>query len=79
MKKAPPPTPVHERPMSEAEFIESYNKNMPEGYPKVSFSIMEKFKEAHASLFKGKGAWSLDQHRKRMFEWLPQNLQNRLP
>lgn len=74
MKKPPRPTPAYELPMSEAEFIESYNRNMPEGYPKVSVMVMEKFKEAHASLFKGKGFWSLDQHRKRMIEWLPQNL-----
>lgn len=60
--------------MSESEFLTSYNANMPEGYPKVSLPIMEKFKQAHQNLFKGKGFWSLDQHRKRMIEWLPQNL-----
>ena len=64
----------NETPMTSAEFLESYNKNMPEGYPLVSLTILERFKEAHASLFKGKGLWSLDQHRKRMIEWLPQNL-----
>lgn len=74
MKKSPRPTPVSELPMTEAEFLESYNRNMPEGYPRVSSAILKRFKEAHGSLFKGKGEWSLDQHRKRMIEWLPQNL-----
>ncbi|MBX4206403.1 hypothetical protein KW784_01290 [Candidatus Parcubacteria bacterium] len=74
MKKSPRPTPASELPMSESEFIESFNRNMPEGYPRVSLTILKRFKEAHGSLFKGKGAWSLDQHRKRMIEWLPQNL-----
>lgn len=61
-------------PMSEEEFIDSFNKNMPEGYPRVTVEILKRFKEAHLSMFKGKGAWSLDQHRKRMIDWLPQNL-----
>jgi hypothetical protein len=75
MKKSPRPTPISELPMTEAEFLTSYNQNMPESYPHVSLSIMQRFKEAHTNLFKGKGFWSLDQHRKRMIEWLPQNLQ----
>lgn len=74
MKKPPRPTPASELPMSEAEFIASFNANMPEGYPRVSPAILTRFKEAHANLFKGKGEWNLDQHRKRMIEWLPQNL-----
>lgn len=61
-------------PMTEGEFIDSFNKNMPEGYPKVTIDILKRFKEAHLSMFKGKGMWSLDQHRKRMIDWLPQNL-----
>ena len=61
-------------PMTGSEFLESYNKNMPEGYPLVSMEILQKFKEAHSSLFKTGGSWSLEQHRKRMIEWLPQNI-----
>ncbi len=64
----------YELPMSAKEFMESFNKNMPLGYPRASLAILEKFKQAHASLFKSNGSWSLDQHRKRMIEWLPQNL-----
>ncbi|OHA92022.1 MAG: hypothetical protein A3J09_00800 [Candidatus Zambryskibacteria bacterium RIFCSPLOWO2_02_FULL_51_21] len=63
-----------ERPLTNAEFLESYNKNMPEGYPRVTLSQLERFKEVHASLFKNKGVWTLDHHRKRMIDWLPQNI-----
>ncbi len=63
-----------ELPMTEAEFMTSYNQNMPEGYPLVSMAILERFKQAHTSLFKSGNTWSLDQHRKRMIEWLPQNI-----
>lgn len=60
--------------LSAAEFLESYNKNMPKGYPHVSMEILQKFKNEHLSLFKNSGLWSLDQHRKRMIDWLPQNI-----
>ncbi len=60
--------------LTAAEFLESYNKNMPKGYPHVSLEILERFKDQHLSLFKNKGLWSLDQHRKRMIDWLPQNI-----
>lgn len=74
MKKDPNFIPVHERVMSEEAFIASFNANMPEGYPHVTQETMKKFKAAHPSLFKSEHAWSLDQHRKRLIEWLPQNL-----
>ena len=74
MKKVPGQIMPNEMPLTNIEFLESYNKNMPEGYPHVSLAILEKFKAVHLSLFKANGAWSLDQHRKRMIEWLPQNI-----
>ena len=61
-------------PMTSVEFIESYNANMPHGYPHVSLEILEKFKLAHPNLFRNEGIWTLEQHRKRMIEWLPQNI-----
>ena len=65
---------LNEIPLTNVEFLESYNKNMPEGYPLVSLAILEKFKQTHLKLFNADGAWTLDQHRKRMIEWLPQNI-----
>lgn len=76
MKKDPNFIPVYERTMTEAEFLASFNANMPEGYPHVTLEIMKKFKAAHPSLFKSEHAWNLDQHRKRMIEWLPQHVEH---
>lgn len=74
MKKVSERIVPNETLLTAAEFLESYNKNMPEGYPHVTLVILEKFKEAHPSLFKNNSAWTLDLHRKRMIEWLPQNI-----
>jgi len=56
-----------------AEFLKSYNKNMPESFPRASTASLKKFQEAHAALFKNGDLWSLDQHRKKLIEWLPRN------
>jgi len=74
MKKVLGQIMLNEIPLTNVEFLKSYNENMPEGYPHVSLAILERFKKEHLSLFKSNGAWSLDQHRKRMIEWLPQNI-----
>lgn len=60
--------------LSDTEFLASFNKNMPTGYPHLTVALLNKFKEVHPSLFKGKGLWTLDQHRKRIINWLPQNV-----
>lgn len=74
MKKTPNKIMPNEVLLTALEFLESYNKNMPKDYPHVSLTILQKFKDEHLSLFKGSGLWSLDQHRKRMIDWLPQNI-----
>lgn len=74
MKKVSSRIVPDERPLTEAEFMASFNANMPEGYPHVTLDILERFKLAHPALFKKKNVWTLDLHRKRMIEWLPQNL-----
>lgn len=75
MKKDRIQTLPYERIMTEAEFMESFNQNMPDGYPHVTLEILARFRAAHPSLFTDKNAWSLDRHRKRMIEWLPHNIQ----
>jgi len=55
------------------DFLASYNKNMPDGFPQVSEELMAKFKEEHPMLFKRDNLWSLDQHRKKLIDWLPRN------
>ena len=74
MKKLSERIVADERPLTNAEFLESYNTNMPEGYPHVSLQILQRFKDAHPALFKPASTWSLERHRKRMIEWLPQNI-----
>lgn len=74
MKKVSSRIVPDERPLTDAEFMASFNANMPEGYPHVTPAILERFKESHPALFKKKNVWTLDLHRKRMIEWLPQNL-----
>lgn len=56
-----------------AEFLESYNKNMPEGFPRASAPLLKKFQDAHTTLFTHGDLWSLDQHRKKIIDWLPRN------
>ena len=56
-----------------ADFLESYNKNMPASFPRASAKLLVKFKESHPTLFKKGDTWSLDQHRKKLMDWIPQN------
>ena len=56
------------------DFLESYNKNMPKSFPLVSIELLKKFKEAHSTLFKNGDLWSLEQHRKKVMDWLPRNV-----
>ncbi len=56
-----------------AEFLASYNKNMPASFPRASAAALKRFREAHAGLFKHGDLWSLDQHRKKLIDWLPRN------
>lgn len=74
MKKTPTATPFNELPLTIHEFQKSYNENMPMEHPQVSLEQLQKFKAQHPSLFKADNSWSLDQHRKRIIEWLPQNI-----
>ena len=55
------------------EFMQSFNENMPIGFLQVTESQLIKFKESHMTLFKHGDLWSLDQHRKKIIDWLPRN------
>ena len=73
LKKRPAGPKENEVHITMTEFLVSFNKNMPSSFPKVTEEQLLKFKESHLSLFKGKNEWSLDQHRKKVIDWLPQN------
>ena len=71
MSKGPPEIKVHEMLIPLADFLKSYNKNMPENYPRASAQLLKKFQETHVGLFKHGDLWSLGEHRKRFMDWLP--------
>lgn len=53
-----------------SKFAEEYNKNIPDGFPHATLKILQKFKEAYPTLFKDKGDWTVDKHRKKLMDWL---------
>jgi len=64
---------LHETQISLKEFLLSYNQNIPATFPKVSEEQLRRFKREHANFFKNGEFWSLDQHRKKIIDWLPQD------
>ena len=71
--KTPPAIKVSELQISLSEFLKSYNANMPPAFPSATVALLERFREAHQMLFKHGDMWSLDLHRKKVFDWLPRN------
>ncbi len=73
MSKYGPESDANQNPISLADFLKSYNKSIPEGFPRASTALLKRFKEMHSSLFKRGDSWSIDLHRKKILDWLPQN------
>lgn len=73
MRKYSEESKISEAPMSLAGFLKSYNQNIPPSFPRVSVALLKKFKEAHPLFFKHGDSWSLDEHRKKIIDWLPQH------
>ena len=59
--------------MSQSDFLAFYNRNIPPQFPQATTALLNRFKEDHLSLFKNGDLWSLDQHRKKIMDWLPLN------
>ena len=59
-----------ERSLSFGDFLKSYNEGLPVQFPRASLSLLREFRKAHAPLFKSSESWSLDQHRKKVMDWL---------
>lgn len=55
--------------ISSADFLASYNKNIPAGFPRASEALLEKFKSENPLFFKHGNFWSLDEHRKKVMDW----------
>lgn len=64
---------LHEIKISLSEFLRSFNKNMPADFPKVTEEQLLRYKKEHSNFFKNDNSWSLDLHRKKIIDWLPQN------
>ncbi len=55
------------------DFLKRYNESMPASFPRATVPLLKKFKETHVMLFSTVDLWSLDKHRKKVMDWLPQN------
>lgn len=64
---------LNEIALSLSEFLKSFNQNMPTNFPQASAKVLLKFKKEHEVLFRKGNTWSLDQHRKKVMDWLPRN------
>jgi len=59
------------------DFLELYNENLPSDFPQASLVSLKKFQNTYPDLFKGGGSyWSLDRHRKKFMDWLPQHIKS---
>lgn len=59
-----------EKSRSLPDFLELYNEQLPAAFPRASAALLKEFRKAHTELFKSGGVWSLDQHRKKVMDWL---------
>jgi hypothetical protein len=59
--------------LSLADFLKSYNKNIPQSFPRATEALLQKFKAGHESFFKHGELWSLDEHRKKIVDWMQLN------
>lgn len=73
MKSKKPKIREYEIRMSISDFLKSYNQNMPAAFPRATLPLLHSFQETHAAIFKHGDLWSLDQHRKKLMDWLPRN------
>lgn len=51
-------------------FIQYYNKNIPDAFPRATFKTLEEFQTLYPSLFKENNEWIINKHRKKFMDWL---------
>ncbi len=78
MKATDPDKERSERVLSSADFLKSYNKDLPSGFPRASMSFLKEFEKTYPKLFKKENTWTLDQHRKKFMDWGPQRTKSLL-
>lgn len=59
-----------------AVFLECYNENLPEAFPRASLPLLREYQGRYPGQFKEDGLWSLGEHRKRVMDWLPAYLKS---
>lgn len=52
------------------EFLKLYNQDLPHGFTRASSALLEEYKNTHGGFSKAAANWSLDQHRKKVMDWL---------
>ena len=65
-----------EKPLTLPAFLKCYNEDLPSQFPQASLELLKEFRKANVPLFKRGNAWSLDQHRKKVMDWLPAHIRN---
>ena len=53
-----------------ALFMQYYNQNIPETFPRATMKALEKFRASYPGLFKENDEWTIDRHRKKLMDWL---------
>lgn len=59
-----------EQELTFSQFVAAYNKDLPASFLKITTPLLREFQKSHTSLFKTANVWSLDQHRKKVMDWL---------
>ena len=49
--------------------MESYNKTIPIGFPRLTDGLLKKFRSENPLLFKDGELWSIEKHRKEVVDW----------
>jgi len=78
MKAIDPDKERSEKIFSTADFLKTYNKDIPNGFPRASLAFLREFERTYPNLFKKKNEWTLDQHRKKFMDWGPQRTKSLL-
>lgn len=63
-----------EKRLTLTQFLETYNEGLPLQFPRASLPLLKIFTQKYPELFKSGNDWSLDQHRKRVMDWLPMHM-----
>ena len=72
MKTHDPDKERSEEKLSLADFLKSYNENLPSKFPNASLPFLKEFQKTYPRLFKDDNLWSLIEHRKKFMDWRPQ-------